>query len=396
MPQPQSIRPVAPSEQGNIPCFCPVIGRQEIEAVVAVMQSGWLTTGSKAREFELKFEEFLGGGVEAVAVNSATAGLHLAAEACGIGPGDEVIVPTLTFTATASVIRYLGADVVLVDVEDGTLTIDLDHAERRLTPNSKAIMPVHFGGLPCDMTKVLTFARRHGLKIIEDAAHALPTRCGSRMIGAWESDASVFSFYATKPITTGEGGMVVTRDPRISERARMMRSHGLNRDAFDRFRRVGASWNYDVVAPGYKYNMTDVAAAVGVIQLGRVYTLQAARQRAAERYFEQLGDLPLDCPTPAPAGSLHSWHMFPIRVHETARATRDDLFAALAAEGIGASVHYRPLHQMAYWKKRYSAKLGDFPVADRYFAGALTLPLFPGISDAQVDRVAQVVRRVLQ
>lgn len=396
MPQLQPIRSVAPSGQANIPCFCPVIGREEIEAVVAVMQSGWLTTGSKAREFELRFQEFLGGDVEAVAVNSATAGLHLAAEACGIGPGDEVIVPTLTFTATASVIRHLGADVVLVDVEDGTLTIDLDHAERRLTPNCKAIMPVHFGGLPCDMIKVLAFARRHGLKVIEDAAHALPTRCGRRMIGAWKSDASVFSFYATKPITTGEGGMVVTRDPRIAERARMMRSHGLNRDAFDRFRKVGASWNYDVVAPGYKYNMTDVAAAVGVIQLDRTYTLQAARQRAAERYFEQLADLPLDCPAPAPVGSLHSWHMFPIRVHKSARATRDDLFAALAAEGIGASVHYRPLHQMVYWRERYPAKPGDFPVADRYFAGALTLPLFPGISDAQVDRVAQVVRRVLK
>jgi dTDP-4-amino-4,6-dideoxygalactose transaminase len=360
------------------------------------MRSGWLTTGSKAREFELKFAEFLGGGVEAVAVNSATAGLHLAAEACGIGPGDEVIVPTLTFTATGSVIRYLGAEVVLVDVEEGTLTIDLDHAERRLTPNCKAIMPVHFGGLPCDMTKVLAFARRHGLKVIEDAAHALPTRCGGRMIGTWESDASVFSFYATKPITTGEGGMIVTRDPRIAERARTMRSHGLNRDAFDRFRKVGASWNYDVVAPGYKYNMTDVAAAVGVVQLERVYALQAARQRAAQRYFQRLADLPLDCPAPAPAGSLHSWHMFPIRVHKTARATRDDLIAALAADGIGTSVHYRPLHQMIYWKQRYPVKPNDFPVADRYFAGAVTLPLFPGISDAQVDRVAQVVRRVLK
>jgi dTDP-4-amino-4,6-dideoxygalactose transaminase len=396
MPQLRPIRPVASLGHDSIPCFRPVIGRQEIEAVVAVMRSGWLTTGSKAREFELKFAEFLGGGVEAVAVNSATAGLHLAAEACGIGPGDEVIVPTLTFTATGSVIRYLGAEVVLVDVEEGTLTIDLDHAERRLTPSCKAVMPVHFGGLPCDMTKVLAFARRHGLKVIEDAAHALPTRCGGRMIGTWESDASVFSFYATKPITTGEGGMIVTRDPRIAERARTMRSHGLNRDAFDRFRKVGASWNYDVVAPGYKYNMTDVAAAVGVVQLERVYALQAARQRAAERYFQRLADLPLDCPAPAPVGSLHSWHMFPIRVHKTARGTRDDLIAALAADGIGTSVHYRPLHQLIYWKERYPSKPGDFPVADRYFAGAVTLPLFPGISDAQVDRVAQVVRRVLK
>jgi dTDP-4-amino-4,6-dideoxygalactose transaminase len=396
MPQLRPARPLALVNEGKIPCFRPVIGQQEIQAVVAVMRSGWLTTGSKAQEFEAKFAQFLGGGVETVAVSSATAGLHLAAEACGIGPGDEVIVPTLTFTATGSVIRYLGAEVVLVDVEEGSLTIDLEHAARRLTPRCKAIMPVHFGGFPCDMNKVLAFARQHGLKVIEDAAHALPTRRGSRMIGSWESDACVFSFYATKPITTGEGGMIVTRDRRIAERARAMRSHGLNRDAFDRFRKVGASWSYDVVAPGFKYNLTDVAAAVGIVQLARVHALQAARQRAAERYFEQLAGLPLDCPPPAPSGSLHSWHMFPIRVHEGAHATRDDLIEALTAEGVGTSVHYRPLHQMTYWKERYPTKPGEFAVADRYFAGAVTLPLFPGMSDAQVDRVARIVQRVLK
>jgi dTDP-4-amino-4,6-dideoxygalactose transaminase len=396
MPQLRPARPLALVDDGKIPCFRPVIGRQEIEAVVAVMRSGWLTTGSKAREFEARFAQLLGGGIEAVAVSSATAGLHLAAEACGIGPGDEVIVPTLTFTATGSVIRHLGAEVVLVDVEQGSLTIDLEDAARRLTPRCRAIMPVHFAGFPCDMNNVLTFARRHGLKVIEDAAHALPARCGNRMIGSWESDACVFSFYATKPITTGEGGMIVTRDPRIAERARAMRNHGLSRDAFDRFRKVGASWSYDVVAPGFKYNLTDVAAAVGIVQLERVSALQAARQHAAECYFAQLAGLPLDCPAPAPSGSLHSWHMFPIRVHERARATRDDLIEALTAEGIGTSVHYRPLHQMTYWKERYSAKRREFAVADRYFAGAVTLPLFPGMSDAQVDRVARVVRRVLK
>jgi dTDP-4-amino-4,6-dideoxygalactose transaminase len=396
MPQPQPVKPLALLDAGKIPCFRPVVGRQEIEAVVAVMRSGWLTTGAKAREFELKFAQFLGGDVETVAVNSATAGLHLAAEACGIGPGDEVIVPTLTFTATGSVIRYLGAEVVLVDVEENSLTIDLEHAARRLTPKCKAIMPVHFGGFPCDLGKVLAFARRHGLKVIEDAAHALPTRCGDRMIGSWESDACVFSFYATKPITTGEGGMIVTRDPQVAERARTMRSHGLNRDAFDRFRKVGASWNYDVVAPGFKYNMTDVAAAVGVVQLERACALQAARQRVAERYIHHLAGLPLDCPPPAPIGSLHAWHMFPIRVHEAARVSRDDLIAALTADGIGTSVHYRPLHQMTYWEERYPAKPGEFPVADRYFAGAVTLPLFPGMTDVQVDRVVQAVRRVLK
>jgi dTDP-4-amino-4,6-dideoxygalactose transaminase len=257
-------------------------------------------------------------------------------------------------------------------------------------------MPVHFGGFPCDMDAVLNFARRHGLKVIEDAAHAMPAHRAGRLIGTSESDACVFSFYATKPITAGEGGMIVTRDPDIAARARTMRTHGLNRDAFDRFSKVGASWAYDVVAPGFKYNLTDVAAAVGVVQLERARTLQAGRQRAAERYLKRLAGLPLDCPAPAPSGSLHSWHLFPIRLHETARVTRDDLIAALTAEGIGTSVHYRPLHQMTYWKERYSFGPHDFVVADRYFAGAVSLPLFPGMSPQDVDRVVRVVRDLLE
>jgi dTDP-4-amino-4,6-dideoxygalactose transaminase len=393
---PSAPRPETSANPMSIPFFQPSIGEEEIEAVVAVLRSGWLTTGPKAREFEQKFATFIGGGVEAVSVNSATAGLHLAAEACGIGPGDAVLVPTLTFTATAAVIRYLGAEVILVDVDEGTRNIDLEDAERRLTPNCKAIMPVHFGGLPCDMGKVLDFARRYGLKVIEDAAHALPARCDGRLIGAWESDACVFSFYANKTITTGEGGMLVTRHPHIAARARQMRTHGLDRDALDRFRKVGASWAYDVAAPGFKYNLTDMAAAIGVVQLGRAERLQSERQRAAERYLEALAGLPLDCPAPAPRSSLHSWHLFPIRLHETARVTRDELIAALTANGIGTSVHYRPLHQMTYWKERYPTAANEFPVADRYFAGALTLPLFPGMSDSQVDRVVAVVRELLR
>jgi dTDP-4-amino-4,6-dideoxygalactose transaminase len=379
----------------SIPCFRPAIGEEEIAAATAVLRSGWLTTGPKAREFEEKFAAYMGRDVEAVAVNSATAGLHLAAEACGIGPGDEVIVPTLTFTASASVIRYLGAEVVLVDVEEKTHCIDLDHAERRLTPRCKAIMPVHFAGFPCDMTKVQAFARRHGLKVIEDAAHAMPARHDGRLIGSWESDACVFSFYACKPITTGEGGMIVTRNAEIAARARVMRTHGLNRDAFDRFRNVGASWAYDVVAPGFKYNLTDVAAAIGVVQLSRAETLQASRQRAAECYLRKLTGLPLDCPAAAPPGGLHAWHMFPIRLHQNARANRDELIAALTAEGIGTSVHYRPLHEMTYWKERYHCEQSEFPVASRYFDGAVTLPLFAGMTDAEVDRVANAVHAIL-
>jgi dTDP-4-amino-4,6-dideoxygalactose transaminase len=395
-PRVRKIKAKAPEPLKAIPCFRPMIGEEEIQSVVAVLRSSWLTTGAKAREFEEKFAAFLGGGVEAVAVNSATAGLHLAAEACGIGPGDEVLVPTLTFTATASVIRYLGAEVVLVDVDQKTRTINLDDAARRLTPRCKAIMPVHFGGFPCDMAAILDFARRHNLKVIEDAAHAMPAHRSGRPIGSWDSDACVFSFYATKPITTGEGGMIATRDPKIAARARVMRTHGLNRDAFDRFSKVGASWAYDVVAPGFKYNLTDVAAAVGVVQLGRANDLQAGRQRAAERYLKQMADLPLDCPAPAALDSLHSWHMFPVRIHEAARVDRNDLIAALNAQGIGTSVHYRPLHQMAYWKQRYSPGPGDFPQADRYFSGAVSLPLFPSMTDDEVDRVVGAVRELLE
>lgn len=378
----------------EVPFFLPAIGDEEIEAVTSVLRSGWLTTGPKAREFEEMFAAFLGGGVEAVAVNSATAGLHLAAEACGIGPGDSVIVPTLTFTATAEVVAYLGADVVLVDVEPGTHLIDLADAERRVTPRCKAIMPVHFGGLACDMEAVLDFARRHHLKVIEDAAHALPARRDGRLVGTWGSDAAVFSFYANKTITTGEGGMLVTCEPRIAARARLMRSHGLDRNAFDRFHKVGASWAYDVVAPGFKYNMTDVAAAIGVVQLAKAEALRKSREQFALQYMARLVGLPLDLPHPAPEGSLHSWHLFPIRIHESARATRDDVIAALAAARIGSSVHYRPLHMMTYWKGRQPSPAHEFPVAAGYFAGAVTLPLFPGMTDAQIDHVISVLQGI--
>ncbi len=379
-----------------VPFFRPAIGEDEIAAVTAVMRSGWLTTGPNARNFERAFEAFVGGDVEAVAVSSATAGLHLAAEACGLGPGDEVLVPTLTFTATAAVLHYLGAEVILVDVDERTRNIDLEHAERRITPRCKAIMPVHFGGLACDMPAVLDFARKHKLKVIEDAAHALPAKHDGRLIGSWESDACVFSFYANKPITTGEGGMVVTRDPAIAARIRKMRSHGLDRDAFDRFTKVSASWAYDVAAPGFKYNLTDIAAAIGVHQLSRAREFQTARQKIADRYLELLAGLPVDCPADAGSDGLHAWHLFPICVHETARASRDELIQILTEQGIGTSVHYRPLHQMSYWKQRYSVSDGEFDVADRYFAGAVSLPIFPGMTELQVDRVVSVLRSVLE
>jgi dTDP-4-amino-4,6-dideoxygalactose transaminase len=374
----------------SVPFFRPSIGENEVLAAIEVLRSGWLTTGKKCQEFERNFAEFLGGGVEAIAVNSATAGLHLAAEACGIGPGDEVLVPTLTFTASAAVFQHLGAEPVLVDVDPVTLTIDLADAARRLTPRCKAIVPVHFGGWPCDLDAIGAFAREHGLKVIEDAAHALPAHRHGRLIGAWDTDACVFSFYANKTITTGEGGMLVTRNPEIARRARIMRTHGLDRDAFDRFNRVGASWSYDIVAPGFKYNLTDLAAAIGVEQLRRVHEFQQGRQAIAEYYLQSLAGLPLDLPPPAPGNGLHSWHLFPIRVHAGARRSRDELIGRLGDAGIGVSVHYRPLHQMSFWRGRPGAA-GEFPHANRYFEGALTLPLFPTMTREEADQVISLL-----
>ncbi|WP_284314989.1 DegT/DnrJ/EryC1/StrS family aminotransferase [Labrys miyagiensis] len=379
----------------RIPFFQPSIGDREVQAAIAVLRSGWLTTGTKCREFEEQFAEMLGGNVETVAVNSATAGIHLAAESCGIGPGDAVLVPTLTFSATAAAFHHLGAEVILVDVDRASLTIDLDDAERRWTPQCKAIAPVHFGGWPCDIEAILAFARKRGLKVIEDAAHALPAQRNRQMVGSSDSDACVFSFYANKTITTGEGGMIATRSPLVAARARMMRTHGLNRDAFDRFRTIGASWSYDVVAAGFKYNLTDLAAAIGLAQLERVYEFQSHRQAIAERYLDRLSGLPLDLPALAPQGGMHAWHLFPVRVRPEARMSRDDLIALLTESGIGSSVHYRPLHQMTYWSERLPPKSLGFPVADAYFAGAVTLPLYPGMQDTDAEEVISVIRQAL-
>lgn len=331
-----------------------------------------------------------------MAVNSATAGIHLAAEACGIGLGDGVLVPTLTFSATAAAFHHLGADIILVDVDPISLTIDLDDADRKWTPQCKAIAPVHFGGWPCDVEAIAKFARRRGLKVVEDAAHALPAHRNQRLVGASNSDACVFSFYANKTITTGEGGMIATRDPIVASRARTMRTHGLNRDAFDRFSRVGASWSYDIVAAGFKYNLTDLAAAIGLAQLERVYEFQARREAIAERYLRRLADLPIDLPARAPENGLHAWHLFPIRIRSEARASRDEVIERFTAKGIGSSVHYRPLHQMTYWRRQLQGQAGCFPVADRYFEGALTLPLYPGMGDVEADEVISVLRGALQ
>lgn len=378
-----------------LPFALPDIGEEEIAEVTSALRSGWVTTGPKTKQFEQDFTEFLGGGVECLAVNSATAGLHLALEALGIGPGDEVITTTLTFTATTEVVRYLGADAVLVDVDPMTLNIDVAQVRAAITPRTKAIMPVHYGGLACPMGEILAIAREHGLKVVEDAAHALPTTWSGTLIGQLQSDITVFSFYANKTMTTGEGGMAVTRNPELAKRMKVMRLHGMNRDAFDRFTSKTPAWYYEVVAPGFKYNLTDIASAMGIHQLAKLPRFLQRRQYLAARYFEKLAALPLILPADAPAGDVHSWHLYVIRLSAKAKVTRDQVIQGLSDRGIGTSVHYVPLHRHPYWRDRYHLTPEMFPRADAAYQTMLSIPLFTAMSDADQDRVIAALGEVL-
>lgn len=375
----------------------PEIGEDEIIEVIDTLRSGWLTTGPKAKLFEADFATFLGGeGLHCIAVNSATAGLHLALEAIGIGPGDEVITTTHTFTATAEVVRYLGADVRLVDIDPHTLNIDPAAVAAAITSRTKAILPVHYAGLAADMPSILALAHRHGLRVVEDAAHALPATLGGKLVGTLDSDASVFSFYANKTMTTGEGGMLVTRDPAIAARAKVMRLHGINRDAFDRFAAKVPSWYYEVVAPGFKYNLTDIAAAIGIHQLRRAHFFQQKRARLAALYHEALADLPVVLPPLPSDGDIHAWHLYVIRLADRDTSiARDELIASLYASGIGCSVHYIPLHLHPYWRDRYGLKKEDFPHSQHAYECMLSLPLYSRMTETDISRVVDALRKIL-
>lgn len=382
-------------ENDFLPFALPEIGEEEIAEVCDALRSGWVTTGPKTRQFEADFAAYLGIEGEAIAVNSATAGLHLALEAIGIGPGDEVITTTLTFTATAEVIRYLGANPVFVDVDPHTLNIDIEAVRRAITPKTRAIMPVHYAGLACDMDPLIALAREHGLKIVEDAAHAFPTRYKGRLVGTLETDVTVFSFYANKTMTTGEGGMIVARDPELVNRMKVMRLHGISRDAFDRFRSRTPAWYYEVIAPGFKYNLTDIASALGIHQLRKIDRFLLRRQQLAKRYFEALVDLPLILPADAEAGSAHSWHLFVVRLKQNAGIDRDTLINRLAEAGIGTSVHYVPLHRQPYWRETYGLSAEQFPAAEQAWQGMVSIPLYTRMSDADQDRVISALREIL-
>jgi len=379
-----------------LPFALPEIGDDEINEVVDTLKSGWVTTGPKVKRFEDDFAAFLGDPtLHAMAVNSATAGLHLALEALGIAPGDEVITTTHTFTATAEVVRYLGADVVLVDIDPATLCISPAAVEAAITPRTKAIVPVHYAGLAADMLALLAIAKKHGLKVVEDAAHALPTTCGGALIGTLPSDVTVFSFYANKTITTGEGGMVVTRDPELAKRIKVMRLHGMSKDAFDRFTAKVPSWYYEIVAPGFKYNLTDIAAAMGIHQLKRLKGFQARREELAAQFDAAFEGLPVITPPRALPGDQHAWHLYVLRLADGATIGRDALIEQLFAAGIGCSVHYIPLHLQPYWRDRYALRPEQFPHSQRAYERMLSLPLYTRMTDGDVARVTGAVRRAL-
>jgi dTDP-4-amino-4,6-dideoxygalactose transaminase len=378
-----------------LPFALPDIGDEEVAEVVDSLRSGWLTTGPKTHRFEQDFAEYMGPGTHAIAVNSATAGLHLALEAAGVGPGDQVITSPYTFTATAEVIRYLGADPVFADVDPHTLNIDPDAIEAAITPRTKALIPVHFGGLSCDMDAILDIARRRHLRVIEDAAHSLPATWGGRLVGSLPSDATVFSFYATKTLATGEGGMIVTRSPDLAARCRVMGLHGIDRDAFGRYTSTAPAWFYRVVAPGFKYNMPDIAAAIGIQQLKKLDRFLLRRQELARRYDEELHDLCIQLPAHAPPGDVHAWHLYVVRLHDDAPVSRDIFIGEMAAAGIGTSVHFIPLHLHPYWRDTYDLKPSDFPNAAAAYIRAVSLPLYTRMTGQDQERVIHSVRAIL-
>lgn len=390
----QSPSETKPARADFLPFHVPTIGEEEIRAVVEVLKSGWLTTGSKAKEFEQQFARFVGAR-HAVAVNSATAALHLGLAAVGVKEGDEVIVPTMTFAATAEVVLYLKAKPVLVDCTEDTLNIDSEALQAALTRRTKALVPVHFAGQPCDMQSILPFARAHGLKIIEDAAHALPARDGGRMVGGI-GDITCFSFYATKTITTGEGGMATTDNPEWAEKMRVLSLHGISHDAWNRYSAQG-SWYYEVTSVGYKYNLTDIAASLGLEQLKKAHAFATVRRHIAQAYTAAFADLP-EIRTPVcAAGKQHAWHLYVIQLDlDRLSIDRREFIEQLRKNNIGASVHFIPLHLHPFYRQTFGYAPGDFPNASAAYQRIVSLPIYPNMTAADVDDVIAAVRSVVE
>ena len=378
----------------------PIIGN-EIKYLKEVLKSGWLTSASKALMFEQKFSEYVDAKY-ACAVNSCTAALHLGIEALGVKSGDKVFVQSMTFTASAEVIRYLGAHPVFLDTEYGSnlITPDILKEAIEVHPDVKFLIVVHYGGQAAEMTNlkgngILDICRQNNIKILEDAAHAFPSRQNGRMIGTL-GDITCFSFYANKTITTGEGGMFTTNNEAIFKRAKTMRLHGIDRDIWNRFTSDKPSWEYDVIEAGFKYNMPDINAAIGLAQLEYAEEFRKERQRVAEYYFDKLTSiLEIDLPVCNVSPADHAWHLFPIILNGTAKISRNRFIEKLSEAGIGASVHYKPLHRMTYYKEIYSLEPKDFPNCEKTWQGNVSLPIFPYMKDHELDYIYKTIIEIL-
>jgi dTDP-4-amino-4,6-dideoxygalactose transaminase len=394
-----------------LPFSLPLIGEEEIQAVVETLKSNWITTGPKTKQFEGDFAKYI-GCKHAIAVNSCTAALHLALEAIGVKEGDSIITTPMTFAATAEVIRYFKAVPVFVDIDPITMNIDphkideyLSSCASRGSALPKAVIPVHYAGRPCDMDAIMAIAKKYKLTVVEDAAHAFPTYYGRKIIGAI-GDITCFSFYATKNISTGEGGMITTENDEWAERMRIMSLHGISRDAWKRYTAEG-SWYYEITAPGYKYNLTDIASALGVVQLGKADELWKRRELIAGRYDQAFRELPeLELPKidgSAPSAGVsdrmpykHGWHLYVIKLNlQTLTIDRNRFIDELKQRGIGTSVHFIPLHIHPYYRETFGYKPEDYPVAYETFKRIISLPIYPKMTDSDVDRVIRAVREIV-
>jgi perosamine synthetase len=386
------------SKTRTIPFHRPSIGIGERDAVIEVLDSRWLTTGQKSMAFEEAVRSRV-GSAHAVAVNSATAALHLILEALGIGSGDEIVVPTYTFAACGEVCRYMDARPRLADVDPVTFELTAETIEPQLRPETRAIMVVHFAGRLARMEPILELARSHGLAVIEDAAHALPCSRSGRAAGTWGT-AGALSFYATKTVTTGEGGMVLTDSAEIADRARLMRLHGMSRDAWKRYS-GGGSWYYEIEDAGFKYNLTDLAAAIGLVQLDRAEAMRVERERVAGRYGRAIeaagiGEL-VELPAAPGPDEVHAWHLYPLRLNlDRVRLTRAETIDRLAEAGIGTSVHFIPLHLHPYYRRTYGYAPADLPVAAREYEREISMPIYPDLTDGDVDYVVERLAAILR